>query len=120
MLLATRTGGDGGAVLVISGSFGWYNQGLLIVRSRNDHGLSVIAVFRQAACVGAQTKTIETGAYRIVLVALLWTLATGIEIAPACSQTNPAQYVATIWQTEQGLPQNSVSAIAQDRDGYTG
>ena len=28
------------------------------------------------------------------------------------------QYVRNIWQTDQGLPQNSVLAIAQTRDGY--
>ena len=28
------------------------------------------------------------------------------------------QHVATVWQTEQGLPQNSVAAIVQDHEGY--
>src|SRR5207248_5690469 len=28
------------------------------------------------------------------------------------------QYILAAWQTEQGLPQNSVYAIAQTRDGY--
>ena len=52
------------------------------------------------------------------LVSLLGVLSVGLFIAPARAQTDPVQYVATVWQTEQGLPQNSVSAIAQDRDGY--
>jgi signal transduction histidine kinase/ligand-binding sensor domain-containing protein len=30
----------------------------------------------------------------------------------------PAQYLIRRWQTEQGLPQNSVTAIVQTRDGY--
>ena len=30
----------------------------------------------------------------------------------------PQQYVARAWRTEQGLPQNSVNAIVQDREGY--
>ena len=28
------------------------------------------------------------------------------------------QYLHDVWQTEQGLPQNSVSAVLQDRDGF--
>src|SRR5262249_31316654 len=28
------------------------------------------------------------------------------------------QYGHDVWQTEQGLPQNSVNAIVQSRDGY--
>ena len=30
----------------------------------------------------------------------------------------PTQYILRAWQVEQGLPQNSVEAIAQDRDGF--
>jgi PAS domain S-box-containing protein len=36
----------------------------------------------------------------------------------AKAQSQPPQYVTTVWQTEQGLPQNSVNALAQDHDGY--
>ena len=39
-------------------------------------------------------------------------------LAPAHAQSYPAQYVATVWQTEQGLPVNSVAAIVQDHEGY--
>jgi PAS domain S-box-containing protein len=39
-------------------------------------------------------------------------------IARARAQTQPPQYVTTVWQTEQGLPQNSVTAILQDHRGY--
>ena len=28
------------------------------------------------------------------------------------------EYLETVWTTEQGLPQNSVNAIIQSRDGY--
>ncbi|HLK68405.1 MAG TPA: two-component regulator propeller domain-containing protein [Bryobacteraceae bacterium] len=45
-------------------------------------------------------------------------LLTSLWIAPAHAQSYPAQYVATNWQTEQGLPQNSVNALLQDHDGY--
>ena len=34
------------------------------------------------------------------------------------SQSRPPQYVATVWRTEQGLPQNSVNAMVQDHEGY--
>src|SRR5881396_1759174 len=30
----------------------------------------------------------------------------------------PAEYLHTVWTTENGLPQNSVNAILQTRDGY--
>src|SRR5438093_12283038 len=30
----------------------------------------------------------------------------------------PAEYLHTVWTTEHGLPQNSVTAILQTRDGY--
>ena len=30
----------------------------------------------------------------------------------------PNYYCARVWQTEQGLPQNAVTAIVQTRDGY--
>ena len=76
---------------------------------------------RETASMAGQTKTgdaLKTGVYPIALASLLWTMLAGVLVAPAWAQTDPAQYVATNWQTEQGLPQNSVSAIAQDRDGY--
>jgi ligand-binding sensor domain-containing protein len=37
----------------------------------------------------------------------------------AGDQTKPlSQYIHDVWQTDQGLPQNTVFAIAQTRDGY--
>ena len=39
-------------------------------------------------------------------------------IVPLHAQSPPPQYIAKVWQTEQGLPQNSVNAIVQDRKGY--
>src|SRR5688572_20989215 len=35
----------------------------------------------------------------------------------ALSQSTP-EYIIDVWQTEDGLPQNSVNAIAQTPDGY--
>ncbi|HWP45429.1 MAG TPA: two-component regulator propeller domain-containing protein, partial [Blastocatellia bacterium] len=34
------------------------------------------------------------------------------------SSASPAQYRYDVWTTDQGLPQNTVSAICQTRDGY--
>ena len=45
-------------------------------------------------------------------------LLTSLWIAPVHAQSYPTQYVTTNWQTEQGLPQNSVNALVQDHDGY--
>lgn len=44
-------------------------------------------------------------------------LAAGV-IVPIGAQAPPQQYIAKVWQTEQGLPQNSVNAILPDRKGY--
>lgn len=38
--------------------------------------------------------------------------------AAANAGPHPRQYVTTVWQTDQGLPQNSVHNIAQDQEGY--
>src|SRR5437868_2388811 len=38
-----------------------------------------------------------------------------VDRAPKTAKTS---YLHTIWTTEQGLPQNSVTAIIQTRDGY--
>jgi ligand-binding sensor domain-containing protein/signal transduction histidine kinase/ActR/RegA family two-component response regulator len=40
------------------------------------------------------------------------------ESARAIEPRSPGRFVTDVWQTEQGLPQNSVSAICQTRDGY--
>ena len=37
---------------------------------------------------------------------------------PPNRQSNPPQYVATVWQTEQGLPVNTVQEMVQDGEGY--
>jgi ligand-binding sensor domain-containing protein len=45
-------------------------------------------------------------------------LLSGAIVEPAHAQSHRTQYVATAWQTEHGLPQNSVYSIAQDNEGY--
>ncbi len=39
-------------------------------------------------------------------------------IAPVRAQSQPPQYVATVWQTEQGMPSNLVYDMVQDHEGY--
>ena len=51
-------------------------------------------------------------------VALAAGLLTALLTGPAHAQSYPTQYVATGWQSEKGLPQNSVLAMAQDHQGY--
>ena len=53
-----------------------------------------------------------------IAVALAAGLLASLLIAPVHAQSYPTQYVATVWQTEQGLPVNSVGAIVQDHEGY--
>ena len=55
---------------------------------------------------------------RIRILAVGAALLAGLLTAPVYAQSRPPQYVATVWQTEQGLPVNSVVAMVQDREGY--
>src|SRR5271166_6560603 len=47
-------------------------------------------------------------------------LLAGILSVPAYAQppSYPTQYLPTVWQTEQGLSGNSVTALLQDHEGY--
>ena len=51
-------------------------------------------------------------------VALCAGLLASLSIAPVHAQSYTTQYIATVWQTEQGLPVNTVQAMVQDREGY--
>ena len=51
--------------------------------------------------------------------ALLWRLAVGLAVAlKICVASNPTDFLTKHWTTENGLPQNSVTAIAQTPDGF--
>jgi len=56
--------------------------------------------------------------WRRIPVALAAGLIASLLIAPVHAQSHPQQYITTVWQTDQGLPQNSVHAILQDQEGY--
>ena len=51
-----------------------------------------------------------------VLVSLLFCASVSAQQQPAPPVVDP--YLQTVWTTENGLPQNSVTAIVQSRDGY--
>jgi signal transduction histidine kinase/ligand-binding sensor domain-containing protein len=52
---------------------------------------------------------------RGVILALAWLPGGGIFLTPVSAAPN---YFIRAWQTENGLPQNSVTAVVQTRDGY--
>ena len=56
----------------------------------------------------------------IVVILGLWLLIAvpSLSAQPLSGRQAFAQYGHELWQTEQGLPQNTVSALWQTRDGY--
>src|SRR6476619_6887876 len=53
---------------------------------------------------------------RTMMRAIALTLAWSIQVAPAAAQSRP--YRVDHWTTDNGLPQNTIRAIVQTRDGY--
>jgi hypothetical protein len=51
-------------------------------------------------------------------LAVVLTLALGGVCADAADTPDPAAFLHTTWNTADGLPQNSINAILQSRDGY--
>ncbi len=45
-------------------------------------------------------------------------LLAGLCVRPMRAESQPSPYVAANWQTEQGLPENSVFDVIQDHEGY--
>jgi len=67
---------------------------------------------------GARGKLARHQWQHRMAIALAAGLLASLFIVPVHAQSYPTPYVATVWQTEQGLPVNSVSATVQDREGY--
>jgi signal transduction histidine kinase/ligand-binding sensor domain-containing protein len=65
---------------------------------------------------GTRAKMVQHPRQHRIALALAAGLLASLLSAPVLAQ--PPQYVTTVWQTEQGLPQNSVNAILQDHRGY--
>jgi len=55
-----------------------------------------------------------------IAFALAAALLANLLVARIQAQSQPPQYVTTVWQTEQGLPQNSVNAMVQDIAAISG
>jgi len=53
---------------------------------------------------------------RAMMLAIALSLAWSIQVAPAAAQFRP--YRVDHWTTDNGLPQNTVRAMVQTRDGY--
>jgi signal transduction histidine kinase/ligand-binding sensor domain-containing protein len=56
--------------------------------------------------------------FTIAVLACIFLTAPKVQAQGLEAQSVPTQYVATVWRTEQGLPQNSVNAMVQDHQGY--
>ena len=59
----------------------------------------------------------------VASISFYWSLAAALLTAftapvPVRGQPGSTPYVPTVWQTEQGLPQNSIEDMLQDQDGY--
>ena len=54
----------------------------------------------------------------VLLLASIVILLATFSTLPAHAQSQPPQYVTRVWNTEEGLPQNSVNAMLQDHRGY--
>ena len=54
----------------------------------------------------------------LTLMLFLASAALPLLTVPVNAQLQTPQYVARVWQAEQGLPQNSVTAMLQDQQGY--
>src|SRR5438445_3272730 len=63
--------------------------------------------------------SLKTPIVTLLMLACLVAVLSAADSPPANgAKSAPAQYLHTVWTTENGLPQNSVNAILQTRDGY--
>ena len=84
--------------------------------------ISPISAYRHFAQpirpTGTRAEMVQHPRQHRVAMALAAGLLASLLSAPLPAQSPPPQYITTVWQTEQGLPQNSVNAILQDHRGY--
>jgi ligand-binding sensor domain-containing protein len=66
----------------------------------------------------SEASPLLTACWHWIPVVFAAGLLTSLSIAPVQGQTYPTQYLTTVWQAGQGLPQNSVNAVLQDHTGY--
>lgn len=86
------------------------------IEPRRDEGLG--AGLRVADAAAAQQTALPNRIWPRIAVGLAAGLIACFLAAGAHAQPHPQQYVTTVWQTEQGLSGNSVTALLQDHDGY--
>ncbi len=67
---------------------------------------------------GTKLKIVPRSWQHRIAVPLALGLLASILIASARAQSDPVKYIATVWQTEQGLPANTINTIVQDHEGY--
>jgi ligand-binding sensor domain-containing protein/signal transduction histidine kinase len=83
----------------------------MLLRAINMHTLSPVPRrFKFSTCAHRQTG-IPTGA------GIFWVLLCGFHLLGA-TNSSVSDYSIDVWQTEQGLPQDSVTSVVQTRDGY--
>ena len=56
--------------------------------------------------------------HRVLIVVLLWLFAASQTVLALNPDKPVTQYVHSVWQTDDGLPQNYVVAVTQTPDGY--
>jgi PAS domain S-box-containing protein len=80
-----------------------------------------MAFYRRLLLRFSSPRTVAVGAWVFCLTCLFFTnaiiLPISLFVVPAYAKSTP-QYITTVWQAEQGLPQNSVTAMLQDHQGY--
>ena len=82
------------------------------------YGGSGLAVVQPSRPTSPRAEVVQYAWRHRTAVALAVGLLAIFFIVPVHAQSYPTQYVATVWQTEQGLPQNTVVSMLQDHDGY--
>ena len=82
------------------------------------YGGSGLAVVQPSRPTSPRAEVVQYAWRHRTAVALAVGLLAIFFIVPVHAQSYPTQYVATVWQTEQGLPQSTVVSMLQDHDGY--
>src|SRR6202142_3277845 len=83
----------------------------MLLRAINSHTLSPVPRrFKSSTCAHRQTG-IST------VTGIFWVLLCGFHLWGA-TNSSVSDYSIDVWQTEQGLPQDSVTSIVHTRDGY--
>src|SRR5271157_1909137 len=109
---------SGGAGLAVSHFSAHAREAVELVRYLSRRDVQVRRYFAPPIRpTGTRAEMVQHPRQHWIAMALAAGLLASLLSAPVPAQSQP-QYVTTVWQTEQGLPQNSVNAILQDHRGY--